>query len=177
MTIGLRIKELRVQHGVTQSELAEAIGTIKQTIHKYESGVITNIPSDKIESIANYFNVTPAYLMGWNTKDGNRVSNNVSLSEAIKNSYGDRSIDLLDNYIVLNELGQKKALETVSDLTQIPKYQKQPETKNIRLNKQTDDNEITLTVAARGGGVTTVKTTKEALDELTSLEPEDDIDL
>ena len=36
MTIGERIKNLRERHNMTQTELAEAIGTTKQNIYKYE---------------------------------------------------------------------------------------------------------------------------------------------
>ena len=65
MTIGERIKLLREDKNLTQTELAEAIGTTKQNIYKYENGIITNIPSDKIEQIALFFHVSPAYIMGW----------------------------------------------------------------------------------------------------------------
>ena len=65
MTIGEKIKELRKRKKVTQSELASAIGTTKQNIYKYETGIITNIPSGRVEAIAKFFNVSPAYLMGW----------------------------------------------------------------------------------------------------------------
>lgn len=68
MNIGERIKSLRDQKNVTQTELAEMIGTTKQNIYKYENGIITNIPSDKIELMAQYFNVSPAYIMGWDDK-------------------------------------------------------------------------------------------------------------
>lgn len=65
MTIGDRIKQLREARGVSQTELADAVGTTKQNIYKYENNVVTNIPSDRIERIAAYFQVSPAYLMGW----------------------------------------------------------------------------------------------------------------
>lgn len=65
MTIGQRIKEMRLDKNLTQDELAARIHTTKQTIHKYENGIITNIPSSKIEAIANALNTTPDYLMGW----------------------------------------------------------------------------------------------------------------
>ena len=71
MTIGNRIKNLRVQRNLSQSELAEMIGTIKQTIYKYETGIITNIPTDKITQLAKIFKVSPAYLMGWDTEEEN----------------------------------------------------------------------------------------------------------
>lgn len=65
MTIGERIKLLRESKNVTQTELAKIAGTSKQNIYKYENGIITNIPSNKVEIIAKYFHVSPAYLMGW----------------------------------------------------------------------------------------------------------------
>lgn len=65
MTIGERIKSLRERKKLTQTELAEIVGTSKQNIYKYENNIITNIPSDKIEIIAGCFNVSPSYLMGW----------------------------------------------------------------------------------------------------------------
>lgn len=65
MNIGERIKELRKQNGMTQTELGNVIGVQQSAIRKYEHGEITNIPSDKIEMIAKIFNVSPAYIMGW----------------------------------------------------------------------------------------------------------------
>lgn len=55
----------REQLGITQTALADMIGESKQTIYKYESGVVSNIPSDKIEAIANVLDVSPAWICGW----------------------------------------------------------------------------------------------------------------
>ena len=66
MTVGERIKYTREKKGIPQIELANACDIKKQTLYKYENGIITNIPSDKIEAIADYLGVTPAYIMGWN---------------------------------------------------------------------------------------------------------------
>lgn len=65
------IKKARSKTNKTLEDIALQVGVSKQTIQKYESGVITNIPSDKIEKIAIALDVTPAYLMGWenNTKE------------------------------------------------------------------------------------------------------------
>lgn len=65
MTIGERIKKLREENGMSQTELAEKINTTKQNLYKYENGIITNIPSDKIEAIAQIYGITPSYIMGW----------------------------------------------------------------------------------------------------------------
>lgn len=65
MTKGGRIKLLREQKGITQEELAKLLNTTKQTVSKYENGIVTNIPSDKLDEIAKIFDTTPNYLMGW----------------------------------------------------------------------------------------------------------------
>lgn len=65
MDKGKIIKLLREQKGFSQVELADKIGVSKQTLYKYEKGIVTNIPSDKIESLAKALGTTPEVLMGW----------------------------------------------------------------------------------------------------------------
>jgi len=65
MTVGERLKQLREQLGMSQVDFATKINVSKQTLYKYENNIITNIPSDKIESAARICNVSPAYIMGW----------------------------------------------------------------------------------------------------------------
>lgn len=65
MDKGSRIKSAREAAGLTQEELGLLCGTTKQTIFKYENNIVTNIPTDRMEKIAEILNVTPAYLMGW----------------------------------------------------------------------------------------------------------------
>lgn len=74
MTIGERIKLLRTQNNLTQEELANYAKTTKQTIHKYETGIITNIPAIKIKAISEKLCTTPAYLMGWEGKQESSYS-------------------------------------------------------------------------------------------------------
>lgn len=68
MSVGKRIKEARLRSGMSQQEVADAIKSTKQAVYKYENEIVTNIPIDKIEKMADLFDVTPAYLMGWQTK-------------------------------------------------------------------------------------------------------------
>lgn len=68
MEVGTRIAELRTKRGISQTELGELLGTTKQTVYKYETGIVTNIPLDKLERIADILEVSPAYLMGWDNK-------------------------------------------------------------------------------------------------------------
>ena len=63
--IANRLKTLRKSKKMTQDELAAALGTSKQTIHRYENGIITNIPPEKVEKLAAALSTTPSELMGW----------------------------------------------------------------------------------------------------------------
>lgn len=65
MTIGERIKRTREKCGLSQTELAEKIGVSKQTLYKYENNIVTNIPSNKIELLADKLGVSESYIMGW----------------------------------------------------------------------------------------------------------------
>lgn len=64
-TIGERIRDARESKKISQEELGRACKITKQTIYKYETGVITNIPLDKLEIIADVLDVSSAYLAGW----------------------------------------------------------------------------------------------------------------
>lgn len=63
MNMGERLKELRLQKGVTQEEVGKVINVAKATIMKYEKGLVENLKRSSIEKLAKYFNVTPSYLM------------------------------------------------------------------------------------------------------------------
>ena len=63
-----KLKELRREKKITLEELARVIGTSKQTIHRYENGIIANIPHAKIEALAAALGTTPSELMGWESE-------------------------------------------------------------------------------------------------------------
>lgn len=65
MTIGEKIRFLRVKQNLSQEDLAKVLNTTKQAIYKYENGIVTNIPTDKIEILSTILGTTPSYLMGW----------------------------------------------------------------------------------------------------------------
>lgn len=65
MKIGDRLKKLRLDRNMTLEEVGAKIGASKQTLYKYENGIVTNIPSDKIEALADIYGVNPWDIMGW----------------------------------------------------------------------------------------------------------------
>lgn len=65
MSIGTRIKEKRLELGLTQEELAKRLGyKSKSTINKIEMD-INDIPQSKVVAFAEALNTTIAYLMDW----------------------------------------------------------------------------------------------------------------
>lgn len=69
MEKGDRIRRLREQKKLTQEELARLLDTKRQTISKYEKGIVTNIPSDRIEAMARILETTPEYILGWDVEE------------------------------------------------------------------------------------------------------------
>jgi transcriptional regulator with XRE-family HTH domain len=79
MTIGEIIKHERLRNNLSQEDVARNIGSTKQAIYKYENSIVTNIPMDKIEKMAALFGVSPAYIMGWETKTKPQIAPNLNL--------------------------------------------------------------------------------------------------
>ena len=52
MTLGDKIRELRRAAGLTQGDLAKMLNTTKQTIGKYEQGIVSNLPLSRIVELA-----------------------------------------------------------------------------------------------------------------------------
>lgn len=112
MTIGERIKQRRKELGLTMHELSERVGVAEATISRWESGDIENMRRDKIVSLAKALDVSPAYLMGWT---------DIKNTDKEKN-YNDSEQKIINNYRKLNTLGQTKADEYITDLSENPKY-------------------------------------------------------
>lgn len=69
MTIGERIKEKRIELGLTQEELASRMGyKSKSTINKIEMGVNV-MPVPKVAAFAAALDTTPTWLMGWSEEE------------------------------------------------------------------------------------------------------------
>ena len=83
MNIGEKLKALRREKRLTLEDVSKSVDISRANINKYENGNITNIPSDKIEALARYYDVSPAYLMGWEERHPlPRITHTVSTSEA-----------------------------------------------------------------------------------------------
>ncbi len=64
MTMAEKIKTARLKLHLSKAELARRLHTTTQAIYKYENGIVTNIPTDKLKLLAAELGVTPGYLLG-----------------------------------------------------------------------------------------------------------------
>lgn len=65
-----RLKELRTEKNVSQYELANFLHVSQNAIYNWENKK-REPNADMIKKIADYFGVTPAYIMGW---EGSNIS-------------------------------------------------------------------------------------------------------
>lgn len=70
MEIGKRIKELRVENGLKQKELAKAVHIAANTLSQFEAGK-SNPSYDVLVALADYFEVSTDYLLGRSDDFGN----------------------------------------------------------------------------------------------------------
>lgn len=63
---------------MTLDEVARKIGTTRQTMSRYETGVITKIEYDTIVALARVYSVHPGYIMGWSERDGSSIEHDSS---------------------------------------------------------------------------------------------------
>jgi transcriptional regulator with XRE-family HTH domain len=101
MKLGLKenIKSRRLELNLTLDDVSTKLSVSKPTLQRYESGVISNIPSDKIEKLATILDTTPSSLMGWEEK-----------KIEIKPKLSEEKQDLLHKFDTLDYLGKHTVL-------------------------------------------------------------------
>ena len=113
MTTGERIRQLRIEHQMTQEELGARIGVQKAAIYKYENGLVVNLKRSILEKLAIVLDTTPTYLMGM---EDSAQQANVQLTP--------QQSTLLAAFDQLNEEGQQKAVDYVDNLVLTGRYKK-----------------------------------------------------
>lgn len=129
MTLGEKIRAAREDAGITQEELGKLCGTTKQTIYKYETGVVTNIPLDRIEKIAAAIGVTAAFLLGWDEPSPSCESQ-PSLSSVIIQQYGAKVWADLNLYLQLDTEDRAEIRGAMKQMLRSDKYSFTQEYKN-----------------------------------------------
>jgi transcriptional regulator with XRE-family HTH domain len=115
ITLSDRLKDLRKENNMTQSDLGKILGVGKTTISMYENGNST--PNDEIKiKIAEHFDVSLDYLLGKSTIRNYKNSN--------------RSMDQLNKLIKENDIntlaahfeGEKFTEDDLEDIENFIKY-------------------------------------------------------
>lgn len=105
--VGDRIHQLRLRYKLTLDDVAKHINVGKQAVYKYEKGTVTNIPLDKIDKMAQLFNVSPGYLSGWSD---NEHDDDIQIKLNLHMFSGPEQ-DLLSIFRNLSDEGQKYLLQ------------------------------------------------------------------
>ena len=125
-SIGARLKALRLDRGLTQDEVGKRVLVSKQTLYKYENDIVTNIPVDKIELLAEVYHVTPAYIMGWEQPEED--------VDASTSYYDDPEVAAIANEMkenpdirVLFDASRGLSKESIEEVRRFVEYQKAKE--------------------------------------------------
>ena len=104
-----RIRNRRLELGLTLDEVARIVGVSNATISRWESGVIENQRRDKVELLAKALRLSPGELMGW-PRNGSETTSSQDAA-------------LLQLFHQLNEDGQQKVVTYAEDLVSSGKYE------------------------------------------------------
>ncbi len=124
MKTGEKIKAARKTAKLTQAELARKLSVTPGMIGQYETGK-RKPKFETIEKIAAALHVDPYQLI---EDDPEWVA--FPKSAVISGKTGEMIYDvaeIIEPYSKLNPAGKRIAVERVQELTEIPKYQKEPE--------------------------------------------------
>ena len=120
MTIGERIRRLRMEKNMTQEELGALPGVQKAAIQKYESGQIQNLKVDTIRFFSDFFGLPPAYFIYDEIPSyGEEIA-----EQLLKIYLGERGATFMHNLYKLNFEGLRKLADYCEDLTEIEKYKR-----------------------------------------------------
>lgn len=124
MLLGDMIKKYREENEMSLQDFAERIGTSRSYIHMLEKNVnpTTNKPInpsiETLKLLAYAMNMDLQYLL--TQLDGEQ---NIYLDETeYQKQFDKNTMQLLDKYNKLNELGKQKADAYIDDLTKLPEY-------------------------------------------------------
>lgn len=104
--LGQRLKSLRKDRGLTQKDLAQAVGLSFQQLNKYESGV--NLPStDVLAALADHLDVTLDYLAVGKSLlpiTNTRLLERLQSLQGLPNEDLEAAITVLDGLVVRREV-------------------------------------------------------------------------
>lgn len=119
MNAGDKIKQLRLNKGLTLEDVGRLVGVGKSTVRKWETGAIANMRRDKIAKLADALGVTPMDIINMYdlpSEDSSLPSPALSWDQQ----------ELLDNYNQLNEEGQEDLRKQARVMVRSGEYIRRP---------------------------------------------------
>lgn len=71
------LKNRRTELGLTQLDVANAVGVSEATVSRWESGDIANMKRSRIASLASVLKISPSIIMGWNEEHEIHLPSNI----------------------------------------------------------------------------------------------------
>ncbi len=116
MTVGERIKQLRKEKGLTQTELGELLGVKKAAVQKYESGQVQNLKQSTITKLCEIFNRHPGHFIFDDPELEKQLKDDIVLIETIQNRFGNEVVSIIEVVIELNDANKNKVLDYANDI-------------------------------------------------------------
>lgn len=181
MTMGERIRFLRKKNKMTQEALGKLIGVQRSAIRKYEHGEVENIPRSSIQKMAEFFNVSPSYLMGFDDQDKSNIETIITdniymapLFESVSAGFGAFADDQIVDYIPCLIYSKSEAKETICiRVTGDSMYPKIEDGDIIQVHKQSsvDNGDIAVLLIDQSEGVVKKVVYDENTINLISINP------
>lgn len=118
-----RIQSRRLELKLSYQDLASKTNMSKSTLQRYETGSIKNMPVDKLGIIANALDVSPLWLLGFDENENNNKLSNEEQQH-------------IEDLRKLNTEGKDKVIAYTKDLIEMPKYQKDNNSKVVEIPKR-----------------------------------------
>ncbi|HCR83897.1 MAG TPA: hypothetical protein DIW07_10885 [Lachnospiraceae bacterium] len=127
MTIGDRIKQRRLELGLSVDELAERLGKNRATVYRYESNEIENFPITLMSVLAKALNTSPARLMGWENEsekewaEESLRATRANAIGALYSGFSDKEVNHFKDFIQLNDSNMDKVDNYTKKLLSVQK--------------------------------------------------------
>ena len=116
MDIGIKIRKLRENVKMPQSELAQQLGVTQGTLHNIESGITRKVDFSLIDKVCNIFDKDFSYFINDNVVNNNVKENKgqISCENFTVNNYPESILAEIQNLINENKLLKDKISELTS---------------------------------------------------------------
>ena len=107
-----KLRDLRLEYGLTQKELAQKVNSTDKSIWNYEKGLATP-PTEVLVAYAKYFNVTTDYLLGVTDEFGTFTAAQTVEVVSPDKAKTEKERELLRSFRELSPYLQEVAVDTV----------------------------------------------------------------